>query len=174
MSHRKKTRGSALLEFAFTGVPLIFVLISIAQMGIGMWRYHTLQYAVKTAGAYLTKHGADCAVSPNSCTVQIKDAAQVLANAAFSVPSSSINLTFSAVDSDHTTVRSTVTCQLSACLNNTTTWPPASYNNPGQDVRIKADYVFSSALSMVAPGAGSPVSFGTFHFPGYTQQTIIF
>jgi Flp pilus assembly protein TadG len=56
---RKNQRGSARLEFALTGIPLIFIWISIVQMAIGMWRYHTIQYAVKTAGAYIVVHGSD-------------------------------------------------------------------------------------------------------------------
>jgi hypothetical protein len=48
-----------MLEFALTGIPLIFIWISIVQMAIGMWRYHTIQYAVKTAGAYIVVHGSD-------------------------------------------------------------------------------------------------------------------
>ena len=56
---KRKTRGNALLEFTLMGIPLIFVLISIVQLSIGLWRYYSLQYAVKAAGSYISMHGAD-------------------------------------------------------------------------------------------------------------------
>ena len=181
MGLRRKQRGSAILEFALTGVPLIFMWISIVQMSLGMWRYHTMQYAIKAAGAYVAVHGADCTVGTNSCGIKVKDAAQVFANSAFGMDQSQVNMTFSVLASDHTTVVGTpITCTLgptggSTCLSNNTSWPPTGNNSPGQDFEIKADYLWRSALAMVAPGPGAgSVRFGTYHLPGYTHQFILF
>ncbi|MGD0496815.1 MAG: TadE family protein [Bryobacteraceae bacterium] len=164
-----------MLEFALMGIPLIFIWISIVQIAFGMWQYHTLQYAVKMAGAYIAVHGAGCA-SPNTCSIQIENAAQVLANAATGMPPSQISVTFRAyLASDHTTVSPTsVSCTLDSCLTNTTPWPPAGYNTATQnDVEIHASYLFRSALGMFVPGSGS-VQFGSYYFPAETQQMILF
>lgn len=172
-------RGSAALEFALTGIPFIFVWISIIQMALGMWQYHTVQFAVKTAGAYAVVHGAGCSANGNTCTVKVKDVAQVLKNYAIGLDPAAITVTFNAMGADHVTVASTITCQLSGggspCLNNNSQWPPAANNTAGTDIEIKTEYLFRSALAMVAPGPGStPVSFGTFWLPGFTHQTIVF
>jgi len=168
-----KRRGSAMLEFTLTGIPLIFVWISIMQLGIGLWQYHTLQYAVKVTGAYIAVHGSDCSSSGNTCSIEIENAAQILNYYLDGLPTSSVNVTFNALGSDHATVESTVTCTLNNCLTNTTAWPPSGYNTPGTDIQVQATYQFNSALAMFWPGA-KPVSFGSPSFPGFTQQTILF
>ncbi len=171
----RNRRGTAMLEFTLMGIPLIFIWISIVQLAFGMWRYHTLQYAVKLSAAYVSVHGKDCA-TPNTCLIQIKDAATVLQRAATGIPPREISLTFRAYKAiDHTTVSPTVvTCTLDNCLNDTTQWPPAAYSEPFKyDVEIHATYRFRSALGMVIPGTHA-VHFGTYDFPAETQQMILF
>jgi len=174
MRRRRTQNGSAILEFALAGIVFIFVWIGIVQLAIGMWQYHTLQHAVKAAGAYVSLHGADCSIAPNSCAIQVKDAAQVVRNLAFGINPTIVNMTFTILAADHTTEISHVSCRLDNCLSTgTTTWPPAGNNSPGQDFTIKADFLFQSALSMVAPGSGSS-QFGSVHLAGYTHQLILF
>ncbi|MGO9254812.1 MAG: TadE/TadG family type IV pilus assembly protein [Bryobacteraceae bacterium] len=172
---RTNRRGSAILEFTMTGIPLMFVWISIMQMAIGMWQYHTLQYAVKVTGAYIAVHGSDCSLPGNTCSIEIENAAQVLSNYLIGLPNSQVSVTFNALASDHATVASTVSCTLSNCLTNTTAWPPASYNTPGTDIQVQALYKFNSALSMFVPSpGGGVVQFSSAWLPGFTQQTILF
>ena len=160
-----------MLEFCLTGVFLIFVWISIAEMARGMWNYHTLQYAAKMAGTYASVHGENCAISPNACTVAIKDIARVFQNAATGIPPNQISLTFT-TDSGGTT-----TCNLGGstnlCSSQTSVWPPSSNsdNQVGKTVSIRADYAFHSALAMFVPGRGS-VQFGAVNLPGDTKQLI--
>src|SRR5580658_8968440 len=112
MDWRNKRRGSACLEFAFTGVPLIFVWLSTVQIALGMWHYHTMQYAVKATGAYLALHGSDCA-SPNTCSITIANVASVMKSNAIGLPPTSLQMTFNSVSSsNHSTVTNTVSCTL--------------------------------------------------------------
>jgi hypothetical protein len=141
-------------------------------MAMGMWHYHTLQYAVKATGAYISHHGDGCA-SPNTCSIQIKDAASVLKTNAIGIPANEINVIFTGLKSDHTTASTPVSCRLDECVTNTTAWPPAGYTAVGSDVEVRADYVFKSALCMFVPGSGV-VKFGQFDLPGYTHQFILF
>lgn len=177
MRTRRRERGSAIIEFVLTGIPMIFVCISIVQMSIGMWHYHTLQYAVKATAAYIAHHGSGCD-SPNTCSIQIRDAANVLKTTAIGIPANELNVTFGSFKRDaigNIIASTPVNCRLDNCLTNATPWPPSGFKDPGSDIDIKADYIFKSALSMYAPGPGSQtVSFGQFHLPGYAYQQVLF
>jgi Flp pilus assembly protein TadG len=173
---RNSRRGAALVEFGLVGVVLIFIWICVVQMGIGAWRYHTLQYAVKMASAYMTTHGSDCSSGGNTCSIQIENAAQVLQNNAVGIPPSTISVTFTPYASDHVTAAGgayPLTCTLNNCLTNTTAYPPAGFGSPGCDIRIQASFTFSPLMGMVVPGSGS-VQFGTYTFTSDTQQAVMF
>jgi hypothetical protein len=165
-----------MLEFALTGVPMIFIWISIVQMALGMWNYDVLQNAVKVTGNYISVHGANCAKTGNTCTIKVSDVISTFKTYAIGLPSSAVSLTLTSNGG------TTVTCSpITACSSNATTWPPTTDNAVGGDIKIRADYTFRTALAMVAPGGnGGVVKFGTsaglgvFDFPGYTHQRILF
>jgi Flp pilus assembly protein TadG len=173
MSGHLRQRGSTMVEFVLTGIPLMFAVISIVQMSIGMWHYHTLQYAVKEAGAYLSIHGASSGYC-RSNTCQIQNVASVLQTDAIGIPSNSIYVTFTPISSsDHATAGASYSCRLDNCVTDTTTWPISGYNSVGSEFAILAKYQFKNAMGMVAPGAGGgAVKFGNPWFPGYTHQII--
>ena len=167
MAQRKRERGGAMVEFTLTGIPLLFMIISIIQMSIGMWHYHTLQYAVKEAGAYLAIHGSSTGYcKSNSC--QIQNVASVLQQDAIGIPSSAVTVTFTPISSaDHATAGTAYTCTLSNCVSDATVWPVSGYNSVGSEFEIKALYQWSNALGMVTFGNGTdPVKFGNPWFPG--------
>jgi hypothetical protein len=168
MRRGRKETGSAILEFTFTGVTLMFVWICIVQMALGMWHYHTLQYAVKRGGEYLALHGSSAGYcKSNSCRVE--EVAAVIAKYAVGMQKSDIKLTFTPVSSsDHSTTGTATSCALSACITNTTAFP-GSFG----EFEIKAEYQFSNALAMFAVGSGA-VKFGKPWFPGYTHQVVLF
>jgi len=176
---RKKRCGSVLLEFTLVGITLIFVWISIEEMARGMWNYHTLQYATKVAAAYASVHGATCSISPNSCSVTVRDVVGAFQTAAIGVPMSEVTLTLTTASGAATTCNPVSTCSTNAGW--ATMWPPSakSDNSVGKDIYIRADYTFHTALAMFIPGQGS-VAFGsssgagTFNFPGYSHQSILF
>jgi len=167
MFDRKRCRGTALIEFCLTGIPLIFIWISVEEVARGLWNYHSLQYAAKTAGAYAAVHGATCAVSPNACTIAISNIGSVFQIAAVGLPPSQVVLTFT------TASGATTTCNLGGssnlCSNQTSTWPPSSNsdNQVGKNIEINAMYTFHSALAMIGMG-----TFGSIYLPGDTQQII--
>ena len=170
-------KGSAIVEFAMTGIPLMFVWISIVQMALGMWHYHTLQYASKMGGVYLQTHGHDYCISPgNTCT--ISTVAQVIANNAIGMLPSQITATFTPYDLNGN-VGTAVTCSpLTACQTGgasaSTQWFPTGYDFQTCQFTIKLEYQFNSALAMVAPGNGVVRFANSYWFPAFTHQTIIF
>ena len=181
MKRRNKRRGTALLEFALTGPPLIFIWISTIQMALGMWHYHTLQYAVKATGSYLAQHGSDCGGS-NNCLLEIENLAAQMKTYAIGVPATAIDLTFNSVSSsDHSTVLTSVSCLLTnsttpanGCDHNTTQWLPSANNAVGSEFEIQAEYHWSPIIGIVAPGSGNSMIFGTFWLPAYTHQVTVF
>jgi Flp pilus assembly protein TadG len=176
---RKRIRGTAMMEFVMVGIPLIFVVISIEEMARGMWQYHTLQYAVKIANSYAAVHGATCATSPNSCTVNVSNVVNVFSTNAIGVPMTNVAVTLTS-ENNSATCSQVSTCSTSSSWN--TQWPPATNgdNAVGNWIKFRADYTFSTALAMFWPGAGAPITFGStagagkFDFPGYSYQFIQF
>jgi len=168
MRRRKQQAGSALVEFTMTGIPLIFIWISIVQMSLGMWNYHTLQYAIKQAGAYVAVHGSSSGYcKSNNCRVE--DAATVMAQYAIGMPASAITMTFTPVASDHSTAGTATTCALSACETNATAFP-----NGSPEFKIQAEYQFKNALGMVGPGKSGAIKFQNPWFPAYTHQIVMY
>jgi Flp pilus assembly protein TadG len=173
---KRRKRGSVLIEFTLVGIPALFLWVSILEMARGMWQYHTVQYACKMAAAYASVHGATCG-SPNSCLKNMSDVVGVFQTNAIGVPMANVSLTL-------TSASGSVKCtQVSTCSSNSswsTTWPPTSDNAVGNAIQIRADYSFSTALSMFWPGAGKAWGFGSalgkgkFDFPGYSYQIIQF
>jgi len=173
MNRKIAERGSTMVEFAFICIPLLFAVVSVFEMGRGMWNYHTLQYAVKATGRYVAVHGSTCGIPPNSCTIRVADIMAVFRVLANGVPITKVKLTLTSFSG------TTVTCDpVSNCANNSILWPPYSPgsdpdNSPGKTFAIRADYRFTSSLSMVAPGGGR-IQFGIFNLVAYTRPRIIF
>lgn len=165
--HKKQQRGSAVVEFVLTGIPLLFITIGIFWMSLGMWHFHTLQYASKVTAAYISTHGASY-VSAGGTSIKVKDVANVLAAQAVGVTPSAITATFTAGNT-------TKTCRLDLCqADSTTVWPPTTDNTTGTDIKVKAVYTFLSAFAMWTPG-NSAVSFAnSYALSGYSHQQILF
>jgi Flp pilus assembly protein TadG len=160
-----------MVEFALAGIPVIFVLFSTVQLGMAMWSYHTLAYAVRQGARLATFHGKGCTTNGNACTITVGAITTEISNNAPGIVPSQFNVTLT------TASGATTTCNpVSTCLSSSTVWPPAANNDnaPGATVTISAMYVFPAALSMFWPGAGSGVSFGTIALPASTQQIIVF
>jgi Flp pilus assembly protein TadG len=145
---RTGRRGSILIEFTLVAIPLIFVVISVAQMSLLMWRYHTLAEAVKATTRAVSSHGPGCVTYP-ACALTIGTVSKQLAAKAVAIPAGSINATFASA-------ASTVTCvPLTACTSSTTVWPSLSGNIVGTtDVTITAYYRTNVPIGMWSPRSG--------------------
>ncbi len=144
------SRGSTLIEFTLIGIPMLFLMVSIFELGRGMWQFHTLAYAVKAGARYAAVHGQNCKTYPNSCTVSISTIAKVIKLAGIGLPPSKVNITFTPPGGAATT------CRLDDCISSYTTgyWPPSGANSPGQPLRISGIYEFHSVITMFWPGVG--------------------
>lgn len=117
---RRSERGSSMVEFALVGIPVTFLMITIMQMGLAMWSYHTLAYAVREGVRYASTKGPGCDIGGNTCAITVGDVAQQVASAGIGLQANQLNLTL-------TSSAGSVTCNpLSNCSSNTTRWPPSS------------------------------------------------
>jgi Flp pilus assembly protein TadG len=152
-----------LVEFTLTSIPLIFVIVSVIQMALAMWNYHTLNEAVKVTTRTASVRGVDCAAL--ACAMTVGEITQMLSTKGVGLLSSSVNVTL-------TDAMGTIACDpLTTCTSSTTTWPRSGGNATGQVISISATYPFKSAISVFVPGR-SMASFQSLTFSAISQQVI--
>jgi Flp pilus assembly protein TadG len=172
-------RGSQTLEFTIIGIPLTFLLFSIANMCFSMLTLHTMQEAVEQGARYAATRGNTCSSGGNTCTVQIKDIADVIAKSASGISAGNMKVTFTPPSTG-----TVVTCtNLSTCTTSCTpscngsrtlTWPDGTNNGPPNDITISADCTLNAPMFMFWSGtsAGTKINSTTFH--AYSTQRLMF
>lgn len=142
MRSRKRQRGSVMLEFVFAGIAAAALMITTVQVGVAMWNYHTLAYAVHETNRYVVVHGHDCYLYSNGCAISVADVAQKFSSNAVGLPAGSLNLTLT---SSSGTVQP---CNpVSSCLTaSSTAWPPFVDSLPTDASTISASYTFGSGI----------------------------
>ncbi len=173
MRHRNKTRGQALVEFTFVGIPVVFLLISVFEISRGMWIYQTLAYAAKAGVRYAIVHGGNCAnQNGNTCFVKLGPAtntcntnfginptiAEVIRCAGVGLDPVNTRIRFTSVTGT-TTACSLETSGANACPAGSA-WPGTGANNINDPITIAITTPFNSAIAMFWPGA-NPVSFAS-------------
>ena len=161
-------RGSAMLEFAFTGIPVMFFLISTIQLSLGMWQYHTLDSALQQAGRYIAVRGRGCTQNGNTCSVTVGTIAQKVATYAVGMPTSGISVVLTPPGGSATTCS-----PLSSCFTNASVWPASPYNAPGMIFTITGSFTWNPAIGVVWAGA-KPNRFPSFVLSASTAQEIMF
>jgi Flp pilus assembly protein TadG len=153
----RRRSGQAMVEFAFTSIFLIFILMSLYSMSVGMWQYHTLAEAVNVTARTAAVHGAGCV--GKSCATTVDQIARTLKARALGIPVGQINATL-------TSSASTVTCNpLSTCVGNSAAWPTLAGNTAlTTNISVTATVQFTDPVSVWVPGHGTqriaPVTFG--------------
>jgi Flp pilus assembly protein TadG len=182
MRNRNRERGAETLEFTMIGLPLTFLLYSIANMCFSMLTLHTLQEAVEQGARYTATRGATCSSGTNSCSATVQQIAGVVATQAAGVILSKLNISLiPAGDTANTITCSPITTCLSSCAsgcnsNRTTVWPTAtnSDNSPGQDIIITGDCPVVAPMSMFWTGSSPSSAIASSHFYAYSRQRLTF
>jgi hypothetical protein len=152
-------RGSTMVEFVLSSIPLLFVSISLVWMSMGAWEYHTLVEAVNETARYAAFHGADCV--GQSCATTVEQIANTLAGRAVGIPAGNMNVTLTSSAQNYT-------CNpLSSCQSNSSAWPTLAGNTAygsggGTNISVTATFQFTSPISMWIP------QYGKMHFAGVT------
>ena len=160
------SRGSIMLEFTLTAIPLIFVLISVLWLCMGMWEFHTVTEAVNATARSAAVHGAGCA--GQTCATTVDTTARLLAAKALGIPPGMLNVTL-------TSTGSTVTCNpLSNCYGNSSSWPSLAANLAGStDITVSATFQFTSAISLWSPRNGDK-SFNAITLGANSRQAVVY
>jgi len=162
---RRSERGSAIVEFTLSTVPILFVTVSLIQMSLGMWNYHTIAETVKAVTRTTSVRGAGCASL--ACAMNVGQITQLIATKGIGLTTSSLNVTL-------TDNNGAISCNpVTTCYTSTTVWPRSGANSLNQLVSISATYSFSSAIAMFVPSKGS-TRFGTVTLGAISQQVIDF
>lgn len=164
---KSRRSGNAVLEFTLVGVPMIFVLISVLEIGRLTWSYHTLTSAVTEGARYAIVHGKNCNQSPNACAVSIGDIAS-------RVKSRGVGLVPTDTQLKLVALNSTTTCRLDECASYLAPWPAPPANEPGMEIEVAATYSVHSMISMFWPGAGSVAPFGLLQLTASSREAIQF
>jgi Flp pilus assembly protein TadG len=122
-ANRRRQRGVGLVEFSIAGIAMISLMISTVQIGLAMWNYHTLAYAVHETNRYVSTHGRSCTTGGNNCTIYVGDIANKLKSYAVGIPDTNMSMTL-------TTNNASYTCStVSSCESDTTQWPPTAHGD---------------------------------------------
>jgi Flp pilus assembly protein TadG len=172
MRRRNKRNGQATIEFTLVGLPLIFILVSIASVCFGMYSLHTIQESVEQGARYVITHGSTCSTGTNSCGLTVGIIADTIASAAPGVVRSSLNVR---LIPNSGTGNQTTCNPVDTCHGNSTRWPPSSNGDdtPGKDVKIVADFTYTSPIAMFWPGVGYS-RFGTLTLHAMSRQRLMF
>lgn len=170
-SHRR-SGGNALIEFTLVGIPLIFVLISIFQISLGMWLYHTLAFAVGEGTRYTIVHGINCSQNGNTYCVTVSNIGAVINDAARGLDPNQMTVTLTPSQGSPTT--DTLANLMTGSTYSTTSWPPSGSNAVGQTVTISVLYPFNSVVSMFWPGTKASGPLGRIYMPATSTDLIQF
>ncbi|MEO8027367.1 MAG: TadE family protein [Bryobacteraceae bacterium] len=137
---KPRQRGSLTFETALVFIPTMFLFMGLIEVSRGLWMYHTLASAVKTAARYSIVHGETCVSSTAACQITVADVARTMKQRGLGLDESSLSLSMKAGDSS-------VSCEpVTNCLQNGTAWPPAPYNLQGLPVQLQAQYRFGTVF----------------------------
>lgn len=183
MRERNKERGSQTLEFTLVGLPLVFLLFSIANMCFAMMTLHTMQEAVEQGARFVSTRGSTCSSGTNTCSVTVQQIAGIVASSAPGIAASNLKVAMIPASGSANQIScSPISTCLSSCSagcsgSRTTVWPTSgsSDNSPGKDIIITADvinlptpmYMFWTMYS------GSP-KIGSTSFHAYSRQRLMF
>ena len=145
MTHLRKSsrRGTAAIEFAFVGVPMILVTISVVSIALEMWQYSSLSYATESTARYISMHGASCRQNGNTCGITVGDVATYFAGQAIGMGASQLTLTL-------TDGSGSTNCAppYTSCETSSSAFPALTANNVGSDITVKATIPVTNPISM--------------------------
>lgn len=182
MHRRRGQRGNQTLEFTLVGVPLLFILFSVANMSFSMLTLHTLQQAAEQTARYISTRGSGCSSGSNTCSVTVEQIAAVVVTAAPGITAGSMNVTLTpAADTANAISCSPVTTCLSGCssgcsASRTVTWPTSTNtdNSPGKDIIVSITCTVSAPMIMFWPGNSTTKDITSSTFQAYSRQRLMF
>src|SRR5580658_5267649 len=146
-------RGSSMLEFALVGIPTIFLVVSLFEISMIMWQYHTLAEVVARVARYAAVNGQTCYGSGYSCGTTVGNIATAIKNQAVGILPANLTITLTANGSQ--IAQGTVESFISPTLNATDFPPDNSNGAAGSQITIVASYPIPNPLFGYWPGGGT-------------------
>jgi len=177
MRKRNSERGSQMLEFTLIGIPLTFLLFSIANMCLAMLTLHTLQESVEQGARYVVTRGSTCSSGTNSCAATFQQIVRVIANNAPGISPGKLSVTLTSASGTAISCSPASNCLAGTCTPDcATVWPTStnSDSSPGKDIIITADVALNAPMFMFWTGAGSGSNITSTHFYAYSRQRLMF
>ena len=140
---RSSRRGTALIEFAFVGVPMIMITVSVVSIALEMWQYSSVSYATEATARYVTTHGASCSQNGNTCGITVGNVTSYFANQALGLNGAQLTLTL-------TDGSGSTTCNppYTSCESSGSAFPASSANSVGSNITIKATFPVTNPVAM--------------------------
>lgn len=166
-----------MLEFVFLGVPSLFLTLSVFEVSLTMWQYHTLAEAAATGARYAVTHGSDCSQNGNSCTATAEQVATVIKNSVVGLDPTKVNVTFtpqtgSAIGPYTLSNCSAGNAQATGCTGN---FPPSgAAGAPPNTVTVNLTYTANNPVAMFWPGGGKGLLVGGLTLGAISTQEIMF
>ncbi len=139
-------KGSGALEFLLLGIPSLFLTLSVVEMSLGMWQYHTLAESAAAGARYVITHGADCS---GTCGINVGNVLTKIANTGVGLNSNNLSVTLTSTSGSNTY------SPVSSYLTSTTAFPPAADSTAGNDITVTLSYTVANPFTMFWPGAAS-------------------
>src|SRR3954454_15551423 len=134
---RSGETGSAMVEFALIGIPVMFTLLITFEVARAMWAYHTVAYATKEGVRFAIVHGNDCALVPNNCLVTRAQVADRINTASLGLIRNDLEIAFGATST---------LAAIGSYAGDTARFPTAGVGTRFLPVEIRAAYTFRSPL----------------------------
>jgi len=159
---RRAARGSNLIEFTLVGIPLVFMILTIFQISLGMFTYHTLANAIDV-GARLASVQPGNVGGPNGI-------AQTIINNAPGLLPGKLTLTFSGTVGG--TATPVATCVATTCVSSysSTAFPPGSAFT--DTLTVLGTYPFATPFAMFWPTVGPMKLAGNITLGATTTQLV--
>ena len=138
-----------LLEFVLTGIPALFLTLSVFEVSMTMWEYHTMAESVQIAARYCVTHGESCSQNGNSCSITVANIVTTIEGAGVALDPSKLNVSLIGANN-------TVTCDpLNSCASNSTVFPEGTDGAVGNNIQVTATYPVKNPFVMFWPGAAN-------------------
>lgn len=135
-----------MLEFVFAGIAAVALMISTVQIGMAMWHYHTLAYAVHETNRYVIVHGLDCGLYGNTCKITVSDVAHKFASTSVGLPMDTVNLTLTPDSGSANAIACKPVTDCYTNANSANQWPPFTDSLQSDNSTVTASYTAGSGI----------------------------
>lgn len=154
----RSRRGSHLMEFVLTSVPALFLMLSVFEVAVMMWEYHTLASAAQMTARY--------AIGQSAANGTIGRTVTYLEQRASGLDPAQLNAKFKIGSNDPTSCT-----PVSNCASSSTAFPGSTV---GADITVTLTYPVNNPLVMFWPGMNATSITGTLTLGATSLQRVLY